>query len=131
MSDVFENSERAWFMGMCCIGDGTLKPRVAQTGLTEEHRQPVAPSLRLAATPNPFRRAISVHLPAGSPELRIHDASGRLVRVLSAPGSLTHRPSALTWDGSDAAGRALPPGVYILTVDSPAGRVSTPVTLVR
>jgi hypothetical protein len=67
---------------------------------------------RLEAKPNPSRRPVSFHVcsvpDAGPVELRIYDASGRIVRTLRHS-----RPSGLlVWDGRDSKGSFLPAGVY-------------------
>jgi hypothetical protein len=72
--------------------------------------------VRLEARPNPARRAVLFQFvaePGSEPAgLRIFDAQGRLVRVLSVPSSPVPRPSSLLWDGCDARGRMLPGGIY-------------------
>jgi len=88
----------------------------------------------LAVSPNPFRG--SVHISLGrslrrslsSSPVCIIDAQGRFVRSLPFPTSLVPRPSSLSWDGTDDAGRRLPAGVYY--VRSRAAR-AIPVLLLR
>jgi hypothetical protein len=76
---------------------------------------------RTFALPNPFvsRTQITVDLaeiPAGRAELRIFDASGRLVaRPFS--GHTGSASLVVDWDGRDARGAALPRGVYFYRVD--------------
>jgi hypothetical protein len=68
---------------------------------------------RISAWPNPFSSVVSLQLTASSlPEVRIVDATGRLVRSFP-PSSLLRPPSSLTWDGRDDAGRILPSGTYL------------------
>jgi hypothetical protein len=72
----------------------------------------------IRAVPNPFmtRTAISYQLAACSrADVRIFDASGRLVRVLSANSSLL-TANSVAWDGRDESGRMLGPGTYICRV---------------
>ena len=72
----------------------------------------------LRAVPSPFttKTVISLQLADGSrADLRIFDAGGRLVRVLSAHSSLL-TPNSVLWDGRDESGRALGPGTYICRV---------------
>lgn len=72
-------------------------------------------ALALAApSPNPVRGAASLRftLPAAaSVRLAIHDAQGRLVRVL-AEGERQAGAHAVTWDGRDASGSPLAAGLY-------------------
>ena len=65
-------------------------------------------------SPNPFgdRTEIRFGAPGGSsPELRVYDAAGRLVRtfqpVLSVAGE-----GVVEWDGRDSRGNRLPSGLY-------------------
>jgi hypothetical protein len=68
--------------------------------------------------PNPTRRRVEIIFNPGmeqrakSIELKIYDISGRLVKSFNLSHALSPNPSALTWDGTDQAGRALPAGVY-------------------
>lgn len=75
---------------------------------------PPATALR-AAGPNPFRDAttLSFSLAHGGP-LRwdVFDLAGR--RVVSDTRTLAAGEHVVTWDGRDAAGRRLEPGLYLL-----------------
>jgi hypothetical protein len=57
-------------------------------------------------------RAIPSVAGAAPARVRVYSVAGRLVRELVAPpgGSVTQ--AAIAWDGRDAAGRAVPPGLY-------------------
>jgi hypothetical protein len=74
----------------------------------------------LRAAPNPARGATSIEFvranvgivaEAEAPSLRLYNVAGRLVRELTAtaPSSEVAR---VAWDGRDAAGRLVPPGLY-------------------
>jgi len=79
---------------------------------------------------NPFSRItqIAFSIPRGEKAtLRIFDASGRLVKVLSDD----NRNSAVTWDGRDEAGRRLPGGVYFYRLESEGRTLTRKVVLVR
>ncbi len=77
------------------------------------------PELSLTASPNPFRSAtqLQLRLPGGAdaaaPILRIVDCHGRLVRTLS--GAWQGDRWVADWHGRDAAGEALPAGLYYAT----------------
>ncbi len=88
-----------------------------RTGIEDERPLPAPITLatRLEAiAPNPFcgRTVIRYTLAAEQPvTLRIHDLSGRIVRILC--GSVLGRGAyRVSWDGRDDAGRRLAPGVY-------------------
>ena len=89
----------------------------------------LAASLR--AAPNPFVSAASLRysLAADGP-VRMHvlDCSGRLVRELDA-GDLAAGPHARSWDGTDAHGAPVRPGLYF--IDLERGGTHERVRLVR
>jgi photosystem II stability/assembly factor-like uncharacterized protein len=71
-------------------------------------------------SPNPFRRAatLAFSLPrAGLVRVAVFDVGGRLVRELWA-GERAAGRHELTWDGRDAAGRAVASGVYLARVSA-------------
>jgi hypothetical protein len=73
-----------------------------------------APAASLSVWPNPFNPSttLSLRLPAPGPaRLSIHDAQGRLLRVL-ADGELPAGETTLRWDGRDGRGAPLPTGLY-------------------
>lgn len=84
----------------------------------------------VAAWPNPFRSvtAISLRLAADGPaEVTIHDASGRLVRVLTVGGERT--AVSVLWDGTDLSGSPVTAGTYFCRVS--AGGTERAFRLVR
>lgn len=69
----------------------------------------------LAAWPNPFNPSVelSFELPRSMPvRLQVFDARGRLVETL-LDGAQAAGPLRARWDGRDAAGRAVPAGLYL------------------
>lgn len=77
-----------------------------------------APTLRLEIAPNPSRAAVVLRfrMPAGgAAEVAIHDLAGRRVRVL-ASGGFAAGDQRVTWDGRDASGRRVAPGLYFARV---------------
>jgi hypothetical protein len=60
--------------------------------------------------PNPFRASVWIPFSAGlvEQEVRVVDVLGRHVRELRVTGEAVH------WDGRDARGRRMPPGVYLV-----------------
>jgi hypothetical protein len=88
--------------------DGTLGG-----DLTAAPSTPV-PAASLAAWPNPFNPSTALRLSLAAPatvRLSIHDAQGRLLRVL-ADGELPAGETTLRWDGRDGRGAPLPTGLY-------------------
>jgi photosystem II stability/assembly factor-like uncharacterized protein len=81
-----------------------------------EGRVPGALRFTLEASPNPFGSSTTIRfssLHSAHPPLVIRDVSGRLVRTLreSAVCNLESE-MLLTWDGRDASGQPVRPGVY-------------------
>lgn len=75
--------------------------------------------LRVVGAPNPFRSSTVLQVSgAGRAPVTITDAQGRLVRTLE-----TDDGSRARWDGRDASGREIPPGVYFLDAGHVKGRV--------
>jgi hypothetical protein len=60
--------------------------------------------------PNPFRSVVHITYQDDSPgDMNIYDTSGRLIRQLKGVSGYT------TWNGIDAAGNVVAPGVYFIT----------------
>ncbi|HPF36790.1 MAG TPA: FlgD immunoglobulin-like domain containing protein, partial [Candidatus Krumholzibacteria bacterium] len=83
--------------------------------------------------PNPFNPTTEIAFRtavAGPVRVTVHDAAGRLVRVLSeelrAAGS-----HAVRWDGRDAAGMPAASGVYLVRVAGPRVVDRGKITLVK
>ena len=132
LSDGCDPSERSWFYGMCLIADGSLKPRVPQTGIADSslitHRSSLysVPSLRLLS--NPVRGQLDLNLNLRSPascRVALFDRTGR-VAVRLATGSYSAGSHQLS---VDVAG--LPAGVYFLSVRTGFAGTRIPVTIVR
>jgi hypothetical protein len=105
------------------------------TGVTERTSLPARP--RLSISPNPFHGSVSItldHSISGALDhsaVRIFDASGRLVRLLTMPSSLAPSPSSLSWDGRDASGRLCPPGVHICHLTAPSASTTAKILLAK
>jgi subtilisin family serine protease len=113
------------------IPNGLAALRYIPTNLqVPEVRGPLAFAFR---APNPLRAGrdagevrirLGADAPAATCRVRVHDASGRVVRdfdpVSMAPGSSWSVP----WNGEDSRGRLLQPGLYFLSLEG-AGRRST------
>jgi hypothetical protein len=75
---------------------------------------------RLTAFPNPSRAHVDLAFELasdGSAKVRIHDVSGRLVRVLSQ-GRMAAGPQSLRWDRRTQSGARAPAGLYFVEVRS-------------
>lgn len=92
---------------------------------------PIAGRPMLAARPNPFAFATDIPFTVerrGHALLRVHDASGRVVRTLLdeeiGPGE-----RLITWDGRTDGGQRAPAGIYLLSLEVDGVTVSHKVAL--
>ena len=70
------------------------------------------------AIPNPFEGVTTFAFAlsqAGPVRLGIHDATGRLVATLDG-GSRAAGHHAVEWNGRDASGNGVAPGIYFVTL---------------
>ncbi len=88
------------------------------SALAGSDRGPARPPTRLTATPNPFTNRVALRHPDGPRPVRVYNSAGALVRTLVPPG---------IWDGRNARGAALPPGVYLAVEPM----VPTPLKLIK
>lgn len=91
-------------------------------GCSEVAVNPVLPAgrVRLQAYPNPFRDRLNLvfTLPESAPgAISVFDVRGRRVRSFAWD---SRREGLVRWDGRDAQGREVPPGVYFIRL-GPAG----------
>ncbi|MEZ5065659.1 MAG: FlgD immunoglobulin-like domain containing protein [bacterium] len=83
--------------------------------------------------PNPMSDATEIGfvLPQESRvDLRLYDVQGRLVETL-ASGVRTAGAHSVEWNARDAAGKALPNGVYFYRLETSTGVTSRTLTLIR
>jgi subtilisin family serine protease len=115
-----------------CLGPADTHGRLVVTAL-DEHGHPdqtsvsvpytlragacSAPLTTFRATPSPFTGALTVFAP-GAGELRVLDASGRVVRRIATSGGTAR------WDGHDEHGTTAPAGIYWVRWSGPAGTVT-------
>jgi hypothetical protein len=131
-SDGCDAGERSWFYGMCLVADGSLKPRLPQTGIADSslitHRSSLycVPSVYLLT--NPVRGQLNLNLNlrnSASCRATLFDRTGRIAGKL-APVSYSAGSHRLSMDAT-----GLPAGVYFISVTT--GSVSTriPVTVIH
>lgn len=95
------------------------------TGVTERVFNPESRILDLKVYPNPFRRNTEIRCKMQDdkiernqkPSLKIYDAGGRLVKLLSQL-TLNGEWSIAVWDGTDDFGHKLPAGIYFCQLKS-------------
>ncbi len=97
---------------------------------------PAALAGRLSVNPNPSVGAAALSFSvspaaAGSPvRLTVVDVTGRLVRTL-VDGRIEAGSHQLSWDGTDAAGRPVPSGIYFARIESSDQRDARKVVVTR
>ncbi len=100
----------------------TRTVRVLRKTGVKEGRE-VCPLGMITAHPSPFRDAVSFSLPVSGPaELRIMDATGRLIRVLQVQKK-ENETGCVVWDGRDDQAGVVRPGVYYAYLVHPEGSV--------
>ena len=94
-----------------------------------------APSATLSFTgPNPFRSQTQLELSVpstGPARVAVFDLAGRRVATLLQADALGAGRHRVTWDGRDASGRPVAPGVYFARAATVDGEASRKITLVR
>lgn len=85
------------------------------------------------AMPNPFTGSTTLGFNlarAGDVELAIYSVDGRRVATLEN-GTLAAGPHKVTWRGTDASGRSVPPGAYYARLSGAEGRFARMLVLIR
>ncbi len=98
----------------------------------EEWAAEAHPSIRVSGA-NPFRdrTEIAYTLPrGGTAGVRIVEVSGRIVRDL-IEGEVNPGTHSIEWDGRDASGRAVAPGVYFARVETAEGLEAARIVRIR
>ncbi len=112
-----------WFTTMTNRPSGRVAVITEATTAVRPAAAPLA--ARLGIAPNPSRGPVllSFTVPArGDGEVAMYDLRGRRVRVL-ALGAIAAGEQRLSWDGRDASGRRVAPGVYFACVRVGAQRI--------
>jgi hypothetical protein len=85
-------------------------------------------------TPNPFSKLTTISFGtvqgAKGVELKVHDATGRLVKSFSLPTAYSLLPT-ITWDGTDDVGQPLSSGVYFLHLETQNSKIVEKIVLLR
>jgi hypothetical protein len=78
--------------------------------------------LDLDVYPNPFKNKTEINYNIGHSaeriELKIFDASGRLIRSIPINQSTNSQINQVSWFGDDALGRKLPAGIYFIELNN-------------
>ena len=94
----------------------------------------VAPARLESVHPNPFNPATAVTFSVDATtavSLRVFDLRGRLVQTLAAGEQVDAGRHQRTWNGRDAAGQAVPAGIYVCRLDAAGRTEALKMTLVE
>jgi hypothetical protein len=104
----------------------------------EETKTDYKQLVRLDAMPNPFSKLTNIRYSIldtryliENMTLGIYDTGGRLVRSFYQESSIENQESVVSWDGTDAAGRQVPAGVYFVELEADSWRASEKLLLIR
>ncbi len=109
---------------------GALEYCIAPGDVTEVRSHLTQP---IRAHPNPFHPGTKIDFSldrAEQAEIAVYDVTGRLVAILADRG---YRPGShsVQWDGTDAAGRSLPSGTYLVRMKRSGRSTSCKALLAR
>ena len=107
---------------------------VLPTGVEEITKSDVN-VLTLKVYPNPFSKLINISFGkvygAKSIDLKIYDATGRLVKDFSRFTPDASRSTFLSWDGNDDSGHKVSSGIYFVTLETEDFRKTKKVILIE
>ncbi|MGB3480007.1 MAG: C25 family cysteine peptidase [bacterium] len=104
--------------------------------LIEEYTPKTVNPNMLAVHPNPFRNKTDITFSIGQSaecrELKIYDATGRLVRNYSINlSNLNKSAMSVCWDGTDELNRKVPAGIYFVQLETDTHRLTRKAILLR
>jgi hypothetical protein len=100
----------------------------------EETKSDLKP-ITLQVSPNPFCKSLHIQYSAttaqGQVQLKIYDATGRLIKEFPCSTSNTSCPTRIIWDGVDHAGTKVPAGVYFIRLETDNSTFAEKVLLLK
>lgn len=93
----------------------------------------VSPVTNLSARPNPTSKGTTLSFEVSAPvtaSVRLYNVRGQCVRVLAENRSLSGQQTIL-WDGNDASGRKVSPGIYFARIISPELNASQKIIVLK
>ena len=105
---------------------------IFQVPVYEENAQKDIQKVSLQISPNPFREKTIIRYRIQDTRsmihdtrytipdinLKIYDATGRVVKSFNLESRIVNQVSAMVWDGTDDAGLRVPSGIYFVRLDS-------------
>jgi hypothetical protein len=102
-------------------------------GIADPPPAPAVQAAEIMLRPNPGHAGATIELrltAGGQARTALYSPEGRLVRELEER-ELPIGPHRFTWDGRDARGQRLTPGIYFLVLETAGKRAVSKVTLLR
>jgi len=115
-------------------GHGRVDVEAACAAVTEAPAGAETAARLLPSAPNPFNPRTTLVYEVGrtgAVDLRIYDASGRLVRVLVSERVQARGRYEVGWDGRDGRGQEVPTGVYLSRLSAGGEPVTGRLLLLR
>lgn len=100
----------------------------------EETKSDLKP-ITLQVSPNPFCKSLHIQYSAtsaqGQVQLKIYDATGRLIKEFPCSTPNTLCPTFISWDGVDHVGTKVPAGVYFIRLETDNSTFAEKVLLLK
>ena len=114
--------------------DKTVTAHFTQMGI-EEISGDLVEATSLEVYPNPFTQQANIRLEIADNsegiDLRIYDASGRVVRAFLIPTSYSFNSTSVVWDGRNDTGEKVPTGVYFVRLATTDATITKQILLLR
>ena len=133
LEDYFVVLSGAEHLGFATRAQGKVRLWAKPTAVTGGAAPGAPANALLPPAPNPFRSGTTVRFDLareGAASLAIYDVRGNRVRQL-AGGTLASGRHERTWDGRDAAGHQVAPGIYYVRMEAPGTTESRKLVLLR
>jgi len=127
-ADRYQRGSDAWTAFYPFVYSLPAEAVLGATIVTADEERPERGEVRLDAAPNPFRDRTTLRLDvphAGIARVRVTDVLGREVATL-LDGPISAGSTTLTWDAAAQAA-----GLYLVVVETAAGRATRTITLSR
>lgn len=129
------NSVDIWNTDPICAPESTYYSFVVTIPGIEELSRPQPILNTIECFPNPFRHKTDISFSIGQRvecvELKIYDATGRVVKDFSVPTAYSLTPTVISWHGIDHNGKELPNGIYFIELKTDEENLVKPVVLIQ
>lgn len=115
------------------LGPVLFSPFISETSTSIDFYEAKQDVIILTPYPNPFTDVLNVRIQLPYPlhVLKVHDLKGNMIRILETRTGNKTDLYQVAWNGKDAAGRLVPEGIYLLSLETPYGIRSIKVIFLR